>query len=541
MPPGGNLGQVANLAGRDTLLGMAREPGHNPTKTKHKPILPRGKMAKSSRVAVKMQGQIFTPEDGKSTPFGTNELAAVASKNREAPPETEVVDEGPFDIESLEDAGDGDSGHEVAVEDGGGRAAWDVVVVGGGAAGVMAALEARSGGARVVLLEKEERLGKKILISGGGKCNLTHAEVGLENYHGTYPRFVQDVLRAFDEKALVDWIESLGVKTWTDPDTGKVWPVAMKSRAVTDALEVALRVAGVSVWLRAKLDTATKREDGRFELRLADGRVVECGALVMASGGRAAPQLGANASGLAVVEGFGHKLVPQFPGLVGLATAEGWTRALSGVTCEDVELTLEVDGKPELTVQGDLLFTHYGINSPAVFRLSREVEPALAEGKTVRVLVNFRPDLFTDPARAMSMVDHALGGNTKKQASTVVSYIVGIRRLGDALLQLAGIEPEKRVREIQHRGRGELTALLSRCPLTVTATQGWARAEVMRGGVEVRKVNPKTMESKVVPGLFICGEMLDIDADVGGFNFQFAFASGKAAGRQAAIHAGTLA
>lgn len=510
---------------------MAGKSNPKSRKTKHVPVVKSPALLKRSRIAVKMGGVVYQPEDGKTVPFGTNELAAIAARDRTESAGPEVVDEGPFDLADI----DGEEGTVADLrQESGGDGIWDVVVVGGGAAGIMAALSARPEGARVLLAEKEERLGKKILISGGGKCNLTNASVSLDNYHGTYPRFVQDALKSFGQGDLIAWMRSLGIETWTDEETGKVWPTAMKSRAVTGALEQALSESGVSVWYRACLASAKKSSGGGFELEFADGRKATAKTLILASGGRAAPQLGANASGLAIAESFGHRLVPQYPGLVGLATAESWTREISGVTCEGAELTLEIGGKAELTVTGNLLFTHYGINSPAVFRLSREVEPALEEGKPVRVLVNFRPDLFSDPARAAEMVDHALGGNTKKQAGTVVAYIVGIRRLADALLNQAGIDPAKRIREIQHKQRAVLTNLLWRCPLTVTSTQGWARAEVMRGGIDVRKIDPRTMESKVVPGLFICGEMLDVDGDVGGYNFQFAFASGKAAGVAAA-------
>lgn len=476
-----------------------------------------------------MGGIIWAPDE--NVPFGNNELAAIASQNRLPEAPIHEVDEGPFDLAAIGEAGEGES---AATTEDTGEVRTDVLVVGGGAAGIMAALEARKAGTRAILVEKEDRLGKKILISGGGKCNLTNQEISLENYHGSHPRFVQDVIRDFTNRDLVEWIETLGVETWIDEATGKVWPVEMRSRVVTDALERALADAGVEVRTRSALAQLEATTDGPFRASLADGRTIVAGAVVLATGGLAAPQLGADGSGLKVAEQFGHRLVTQAPALVGLVVAEEWVRRLSGVTCEEIELTLEVDGKELLTVEGDLLFTHYGINSPAVFRLSREASPALAEGRAVRVLVNFRPDLFTDQVKARSMVDHALGGNTKKHSGTVVANITGIRRLADTLVTLVGADPSMRVREIQHKERDALTELLWRCPLTVTATRGWQFAEVMRGGVDVRKVDPRTMESKLVPGLFLCGEMLDIDADVGGFNFQFAFASGKAAGVAAA-------
>ncbi len=411
----------------------------------------------------------------------------------------------------------------------------DVLVVGAGAACCMAALAARHGGAKVILIEKEERIGKKILISGGGKCNLTNAKVQIENFHGTHPRFVQDALRSFDEGDLLQWLESIGVETWTDEANGKVWPVAMKSHVVTDAIEDELEHAGVELWLNSPLTGIEPHSSGvGYQCSVGEVEQIHAKTVVLATGGTAAPQLGADDSGLRICEQLGHKLVARFPALVGLIVAEAWTRELKGLTCEDVSLTLEVGGKAVLTTRGSLLFTHYGITSPAIFRLSREVEAAKAEGQVVRVLINFRPDMIHNEADALNMLHHVLGSNTKKHSGTVAGYVVGYRRLGDVLIKQIGADPEKRVRELQHGHRVALASLVAQCPLTIASTQGWPKAEVMRGGVDVRKIHPRTMESRILPGLFVCGEMLDIDGDVGVFNFQFAFASGFVAGKTAA-------
>lgn len=411
---------------------------------------------------------------------------------------------------------------------------FDVVIVGGGAAGIMAALEARAQGASVAVLEKNERLGKKILISGGGKCNITNLSVELENYHGTHPRFAQDVLRSFDQYDTMDWIEGLGVPIVTQESNGKVWPEAMTSKAVLIALEKALEEAGVEVFTTRAVSDAKRSEQG-FVVTTRTNERFTSRALILATGGKAAPHLGADGSGLALAESFGHALVDQFPALVGLTIKEEWVHELSGLTLEDVEITLDDGGKGSGTlVHGSLLFTHWGVTSPAIFRLSREVEPALAEGKQLKLKINYRPDAFGSFEHAQQLLFQALGENTKKRAGTVLGYIVGYRRLGDALVSVAGGDPDKRVRELQKRERDHLEELIYRCPLTITGTLGFKRAETMRGGVDVRKVDPRSMASKLADGLFICGEMLDIDADVGGYSFQFAFASGKAAGSAAA-------
>ncbi|NUQ35123.1 MAG: aminoacetone oxidase family FAD-binding enzyme, partial [Planctomycetaceae bacterium] len=413
------------------------------------------------------------------------------------------------------------------------RTDFDVCVVGGGAAGFMAAMEAAKHGASVVLLERNERAGKKILISGGGKCNITNIDVSLDRYHGTHPRFIQDALRSFDQSALRAWLAEIGVETVEGENYGKVWPVSMMSKTVVAALEQALTDAGGELHTGRDVVGVERTEKG-FRLLTKQLVPYTCRALVMASGGRAAPHLGATDSGLKLMEKLGHKLVPQYPALAGLHLEGEWWKELQGITCDDVELTLDVGGKDVLTVRGMMLFTHYGINSPEVFRLSREVEPAIEAGKSVKVYVNFNPELLGSRDDAVEMVYHTLGANTKKQADIAVGEIVRYRRLGAALVKLVGGNPEHRVRELQQKQREKLEELIFRCPFSVTGTQGWERAEVMRGGVDVKGVDPKTMASKVCEGLFICGEMLDIDGDVGGFNFQFAFASGKAAGAAAA-------
>lgn len=420
---------------------------------------------------------------------------------------------------------------------------YDVIVVGGGAAGIMAAFTAAEAGAQVALLEKNERLGKKILISGGGKCNITNAQVELSNYHGTHPRFVQDVLRAFDEHDLVAWMnDTVGVETYEGENYGKIWPKSNMSKTVAHALEALLVERGVRIFKNTWITEAERQPEGKernFSVKTESGKYFQCLSLVMATGGLAAPHLGSDDSGLIIAERFGHKLIEQFPALVALTTEESWSHELAGLTCEDVMLTLVIDGRERLFERGSLLFTHSGITSPAVFRLSREATEAIENGKPVVIRVNFRADGFKSQEDANKLLHHALGSNTKKRSGTVVGWVVGFRRLGDALVCLAGADPDKRVREIQKRGRDALEELIYRCPFTITGSLGWARAEVMRGGVDVRKVDPRSMASKVINGLFICGEMLDIDADVGGFNFQFAFASGKAAGEAAAEAART--
>lgn len=412
---------------------------------------------------------------------------------------------------------------------------FDLIIVGGGAAGIMAALTARSNDLSVAILEKTERLGKKILISGGGKCNITNLTVELENYYGSHPRFVQDVLRSFDQYDTMDWMESIGVPVVSQDSNGKVWPEAMTSKSVMAALEAALRDAGVEIFTQSNVGKASRRADGSFEIETRTGERFTSRALILATGGRAAPHLGADASGLSLAQSFGHTLVDQFPALVGITTSDEWAHELTGMTLEDVEITLDDGGKGSgTTVIGSLLFTPWGVTSPAIFKLSREVEALQAAGKELKLKINFRPDAFANFEHAQKLLFQALGENTKKHAGTVLGYVVGYRRLGDALVKLSGGDPEMRVRELQKRERDRLEELIYRCPLHVTGTLGYKRAETMRGGVDVRKVDPRSMASKLVERLYICGEMLDIDADVGGYSFQFAFASGKAAAEAAA-------
>ncbi|MCA8939054.1 MAG: aminoacetone oxidase family FAD-binding enzyme [Planctomycetes bacterium] len=410
---------------------------------------------------------------------------------------------------------------------------FDIAVVGAGAAGIMAALTARQAGANVCLLEKTERLGKKILISGGGKCNLTNMEIDHSNFHGSHPRFVMDVLRRFTNYDLIDWIESLGVPTIVDERNGKVWPEAMLSKVVMKALANTLFASGVKVQLNAALKGLVKSDEGVFELALANGSKLRSKTVILATGGRAAPHLGADGSGLAIAESLGHNIVETFPALVGLEANEQWMQELQGITCEDVALGLLADGKEVASSRGSLLFTHYGVNSPAIFRLSREVEPALKDGKEVALSINFNPSEAPTQEAANKLLDELLGSHTKKRTGTVLGYAFGARSIGDAMAREIGFDPERRVRELQKKHRDLLKVMLFKMRIGVLGTQGFERAEVMRGGVNVREVDPRTFASKVVDGLFVCGEMLDIDGDVGGYNFQFAFGSGKSAAEAA--------
>ncbi len=415
---------------------------------------------------------------------------------------------------------------------------FDLIVVGGGPAGIMACLEAsKHSELRVCLLEKNDRCGKKILISGGGKCNITNIRMGHQYFHGSHPRFAQDMLRFFTQADLLAWLHKLGIETCVEEERGKVWSQAMTSKAVLEPLEAELDRAGVTLELQAEVqEISYSEEQDSFFIRTQGNKHYSCRALILATGGRAAPHLGADDSGLKLAQKLGHKLVSQYPALVGLCTQETWCHELSGLTCEDVGLTLQIpQQKKSFEARGSLLFTHYGLTSPAIFRLSREVGPCFEAGKAARLEVNFLPDTLVSLEDAEEILKQALGSHTKKRAGNVLGWLVGYRRLGDQLVRLSGGDPDKRVRELQQKHRTKLQELLYACPFTVPESLGWKKAETMRGGVDVRKVDPKSMASKLQPGLFICGEMLDIDADVGGYSFQWAFSSGKAAG-QAAAH-----
>ena len=430
-----------------------------------------------------------------------------------------------------------------------------VVVAGAGAAGLTAALRAAEAGARVTLLNAHPKVGLKILMSGGTRCNVTHREVSERDFHGGSQAFVARVLRAFPVDRTLEWFASLGVELKLE-ETGKYFPVTDDAQTVLDALLRAVERAGVELRHGARVVRLERMEDTTFRLGIQrvtnsaafeTGRVagrgglswplpsaepdawLEADAVVIATGGLSFPRTGSDGTGYALVTALGHTVEPPVPALTPLAAEDPWCAAAQGVTVE-AALTLRVAGRKAATTRGSLLFAHFGYSGPAALDLSRHWHRAEGEGERT-VEASFVPGETRESLQA-AWLAAARDGPRRTAKGFVGDRVPG--RLAELFCREAGVDPGERLAQVDRSRRGGLIDRMVARLLPVTGTLGYEKAEVTAGGVRLAEVDPSTLESRIAPGLFLCGEVLDVEGRLGGFNFQWSWSSGTVAGKASA-------
>lgn len=400
-----------------------------------------------------------------------------------------------------------------------------IIVVGGGAAGLFAALIAGQQGAQVCILERNQRVGKKILATGNGRCNLTNTDMNISHFHGANPKFAYSALQAFDNIKAIEYFEHLGI-THKVEEEGKVFPFSNQASSVLDVLRYELERLGIETHVEAEVKEIRKLAKG-FDVLTKDGTTYFAHKVILATGGKAAPNLGSNGSGYALAEKLGHHLIEPFPSLVQLKLAEPFLRQIKGIKFEgDAEIL--VKDKTLAKARGELLFTEYGISGPAIFQLSRTAAENLNNNQEVWIKVMLINHLPKD--KLVSYVTKRWQDNPEKNVSfSFVGFIN--KQLMPVLLKQAGIEDiNKSVALLTAREKEDIINILQDWRFKVTGTNTWTAAQVTAGGIDVRDINQNTMESKLVPGLFFAGEIMDIDGDCGGYNLQWAWSSGYAAG-----------
>jgi predicted Rossmann fold flavoprotein len=402
----------------------------------------------------------------------------------------------------------------------------DVVVVGAGAAGLKAAIVAASRGRRTVLLEKNRQPGLKILISGGGRCNLTTTRTGADleaQYGAVRGRFLRHALRAFPPAALRAWIEAAGVPL-REEDLEKLFPVSQRARDVVDALVRLLHAAGGTLAGEAPA-LAVERTGSGFVVTTPRGAIA-CDSLVLATGGLSYAKTGATGDGYRFAAQLGHTITATWPALAPLAVDAPWVKALQGIVVHGTALSsLDAAGRALCTRTRPILFTHKGLSGPAPMDLAGDVEEAQGRGA---VRFDFAPQQREHELDARWLA--AAREHGTRRADAVLPPELP-ERLRAALCELAGGNPT--LANWSKEQRRALLAVVKGLRVPVAASLGYDHAEVTRGGVALAEVDPRTMRSKLCPGLFLCGELLDVDGPIGGFNFQAAFATGRLAGLHA--------
>lgn len=415
---------------------------------------------------------------------------------------------------------------------------FDVVVIGAGAAGLLAAARTAERGRRTLLVEKNRKAGVKILMSGGTRCNLTQNTDadGIISAFGRNGRFLRSALRAFGPSDLVAMIEAEGVPTKIEA-TGKVFPASDKALDVQQSLLRRLHRSGCELRLDAPIRGIQRIRDG-FDIETASSSI-STSKLIVSTGGRSYPGCGTTGDGYAWMESLGHRIVPPRPALVPITTDASWAHELAGITCPDVLVRVVPRANIEVARsdpaglvaasrkhrlderRGSMLLTHFGLSGPTVLDVSREVT-ARSDPREVVVACDFLPDA------TFEQVDDDLRGACMDHGARALAAVVPAplpQRLTEAIITRAQLDPASRAAELDKASRRRLVAALKCLVFNVIGTRGFAKAEVTAGGVSLSEVDSRTMESKLVPGLFIIGELLDLDGYIGGYNFQSAFST----------------
>ena len=398
-----------------------------------------------------------------------------------------------------------------------------VTVVGAGAAGYFAATRAAERGLRTVLLEKNRKPGVKILMSGGTRCNLTQAtdRRGIVEAFGKQGRFLHSAPSVLGPDELVALFEAEGVPTKVEP-TGKIFPVSNRAVDVNEALKRLLARSGAELRLDEPVQNIERTNEG-FTITTPRG-TMHSAKLVLTTGGQSYPGCGTTGDGYAWAKQLGHKIVPPRPALVPLLSDAAWVQALSGVTVPDVAVRIvegDATAKPQTTARGSFLFTHFGLSGPVIMDVSRAVT-ARPDAGGWQAVCDFLPTLHEQ-----QLSEQIFAG--KQTVLAVVAEWLP-KRLVEALLGAADIPIDQRVAELSKKNRQRLMQSLKKMPIPIRGSQGFKKAEVTAGGVDLREVDSKTMQSKLCPGLYFAGEVLDLDGPIGGYNFQAAFSTGWLAG-----------
>ena len=404
---------------------------------------------------------------------------------------------------------------------------WDIIVVGGGPAGMIAAAK----GASVLLLEKNQTLGKKLRITGGGRCNVTNNKTNSREMLAKYKRSGKFLHSTFSQHSVTDtvtWFNERGVEL-KEENEGRLFPVTDSAETVYETLLTELKETDVTV-LGGAVVTAVKKIDSHFltTTRTEQFRAKKC---ILATGGTSRPETGSTGDGFTFAKTLGHTIHAHNVALVPVETQERWVKRVSGVSLSDVKLTLTVDGRKQFTQTGKVLFTHSGLSGPTILNMSKQISELLETG-TVGLHIKLMSE--PDEGSIREKLTELFHAESNKKVCNVLNQLVPTT-LAKVVLRLANIDGDTPCHSVRVEEKKRLSSLLFALPLTITGLLGADKAVISSGGVPLTEINPKTMESKKVPGLFLIGDMLDIDRPSGGYSLQLCWTTGFVAGSHAAV------
>ena len=401
----------------------------------------------------------------------------------------------------------------------------EIAVIGGGASGLMAAVTAKKSGKEVIILERKDRILKKVLITGNGRCNITNVNANISNYFGKNISSVENILNRFTPQDTMDFFNELGI-ICNEENRGKVYPLSGQASSVVDALRFEAERLGIKI--ETEFYVRKIEKDGfKFRIYSEDRKKIEAGRVILAAGGQSYPELGSNGSGFELAKELGHSVTKLSPSIVQLKTEKHQVKGLQGIKT-DVAVTAYGDNKKICTYDGELLFTDYGISGNVVFNISF-VMPLY---KNVEFEIDFMEkfdynELYEILKERKRILSHL----------TMENYFNGMinKKLGQFLSKVSGIEKlSKPVKDLNDSDIRKLCTVLKKYRVKILETTGFKNAQVTAGGVSLDEVNIETLESKIVKGLYFSGEVLDVYGECGGFNLQWAWASGHIAGENAA-------
>jgi len=406
-----------------------------------------------------------------------------------------------------------------------------IAVVGGGASGMMAAQRAAERGGKVILLEKTAKLGNKLRISGKGRCNITNdgeIEDFMANF-GHHGKFLYNAFSSFFNCNLIEFFENRGVRMVTERG-GRVFPASGDADEIADCLAAELEKREVAVKYNSPVRQVAVKENRVCGVVEGSGETLTADRVIVATGGMSYPQTGSTGDGFRWAAELGHQCSAPVPALVPLEIAEGYACEMAGLSLKNIRVTAYARGRKFREIFGEMIFTHYGVSGPVILTISREISERLTRGP-VQLAINFKPAL--EPAVLDARLLRELDQNGDMQIKNILKHLLPYSAIPVFLKRLRFTGAERGCL-ITRRQRENLRELLSDFRLTVTRTRPIAEAIVTGGGVDVKEIDPRTMESKIIRGLYFCGEVIDVDANTGGYNLQAAFTTGWVAGESAA-------
>ena len=401
-----------------------------------------------------------------------------------------------------------------------------VAIIGGGASGMMAAINCAYTGAQVVLLERNDRVGKKLLATGNGRCNYTNENMRMDFLHGEDHQFIEMVMEKFGRDQTLDFFEKLGITPANEGD-GKIFPLSFQSSSMLDVLRYEMERTGVEVLTDSYVVEIRKKKN--FIIRLKTGEAIEAHRVVLTTGGKAMPVSGSDGNGYSLVKPLGHGTNNITPALVQLKLEGDKFKQINGVKFVG-RVSLHIDGLPIKEDFGDVLFTDYGISGPPVLQISREAIRAQEAGRDTRVKVSIISEKSKD--EVFSYLRERFENMPER---TLEFGLIGFinKRLILPIIKELNLDKYKAVGKLENREISALADLLTGWEFQVTGNKGWGQAQTTAGGIITKDIDPDTMESRLVKGLFLAGEVLDVDGDCGGYNLQWAWSSGYLAGLSA--------